>query len=183
MCSLESMARFKDIVAGLSRQTARKSEVVAKTHDELNRLLEAHQRYEELSVWVGTESESTQIGMALLFGAPMKTKPHIDAYDLKGLGDAENDIQLDAAAMNLSRYPLWKIIREILRQVPEMRVYELEAHLKAFGVPKAQRSAIESAIKTHRKQFKVTKRGREKFVAWKENSNAAWSRNTNSTHK
>jgi len=52
-----------------------------------------------------------------------------------------------------------------------MRVYEIEAHLKSFGL-QVNRMAIESALKTHHKQFHITNRGREKFVAWKEVPNA-----------
>jgi hypothetical protein len=174
ICSLKGMAHFKYIVKGLSGQTARKLDSVAKVREELNELLGAYQRYKELSARIGPESESARIGLALLFNAPAKAHPEINPYplsekDMQELEDAaRNDIEIDALTLDLGQYPLWKIMREILRQVPEMRVYELEAHLKAFGVPRAERSAIESSLKTHRKQFRITKQGREKFVAWKE---------------
>ena len=73
---------------------------------------------------------------------------------------------VDLTDLDVSRFPLWKIIREIIRQVTEIRVYELEAHLRGFGV-KTTRSAIESALLTHRKEFRIEKRGREKFVSLK----------------
>lgn len=163
------MAKLKDIIAGLSQQSFRKLEAVAKVNEELNQLRDAYQRYQEKSAWMVPESESAKIGMALVFSAPLKMSD-ADPYDPKYrrvLEDVGTDIDVHPDDLDLSRYPLWKIMREILRQVPEMRVYELEAHLKSFGVD-AKRSAIESAIKTHRKQFKVIPRGREKFVAWKE---------------
>lgn len=177
MCSIKDMARFKNIVKGLLGQTARKLGSVAKTQAELDELLGAYQRYRELSARIGPESESAQIGAALLFNVPVKTHQEIDPYplterDIREIEDAaENVIGIDPKTLDLGQYPLWKIIREILRQVPEMRVYELEAHLKAFGVPKSERSAIESSLKTHHKQFHVTKKVREKFVAWKEEEN------------
>lgn len=114
--------------------------------------------------------------MALFLNAPMKTPPEINAYDVP----LENRMQIEEAsqyaqlidpqALDLRHYPLWKILREILRQVPEMRVYELEAHLRQFGIA-TSRSALESCLKTHRKQFRITKHGREKLVAWKEGAN------------
>lgn len=166
------VARFKDILKGLSAQTRRKQDFVAAAQDELVRLLEARQRYEEVSAWVGPESESVRIGWALLFAAPMKTSAEKDAY-AGGRSESEewerrqSDEGIDPATLDLRQYPLWKIIREVLRQVPEMRVCELHDHLKQFGI-ETSRSALESCLKTHRKQFRVTLRGREKFVAWKE---------------
>jgi hypothetical protein len=177
VCSLKGVARFKDIVKGLSDQTARKLGSVAKIRAELDELLGAYQRYRELLARIEPESESAQIGVALLFNVPVKTHQEINPYPLSERGmreiedAAENGIGIDPRTLDLAQYPLWKIMREILRQVPEMRVYELEAHLKAFGVPKSERSAIESSLKTHRRQFRITVKGREKFVGWKEGSN------------
>ena len=45
--------------------------------------------------------------------------------------------------------------------------YAMEAHLRQFGIV-TSRSALESCLKTHRKQFRIRTQGREKFVAWKE---------------
>lgn len=176
MCSLKGMARFKEIVKGISEQTARRMREVGMVERELSELLPAYQRYRELSARVGPESESARIGMALWLNVPMKTHPELNAYDvpledrMRIEDEAKNAVVFDSRALDLGQYPLWKIMREVLRQVPEMRVYELEAHLKAFGVPVA-RSAIESSLKTHRKQFRVRPQGREKFVAWKEGAN------------
>jgi hypothetical protein len=168
------MAKFKDIVSGLSRQTIRKVEEVGKAQDELNRLLESYQRYCELSARIGPESESAQVGAALLFNVPIKLHSEVNPYplserDIREMEDVMREgIEVDPKTLDLEQYPLWKIMREILRQVPEMRVYELEAHLKQFGIV-TSRSALESCLKTHRKQFRVRTQGREKFVAWKEN--------------
>ena len=174
LCSLSDMAKFKDIVAGLSRQTSRKTAEIADATRELNRLLESYQRYRELSARIEPERESAKIGLALIMSMPVRVNLAADAFDprfqeetQREMEQASHAVEVDLADLDLSKYPLWKIIREVLRQVPEMRVYELEAHLKTFGVD-AERSAIESALNTHRKQFKITKRGREKFVAWKE---------------
>jgi hypothetical protein len=62
--------------------------------------------------------------------------------------------------------PLWKLIREIVRQVPEIQVIDLENSLKQLRI-NPSRAAIESALETHRKEFRIVKRGREKFVSLK----------------
>ena len=174
-CNDIFVARFKDIVMGISRQTVRKSDAIARATQELNGLLECYQRYREISTWLGPEQESAKIGAALALSKTIKVDLEADAFDPKNWEETERSvsgISIDLDDYDLSKYPLWKIIREVLRQVPAIRVYELEAHLKTFGV-NAERSAIESVLRTHNKRFKITKQGREKFVEWKEDWDAA----------
>ncbi|HTC61523.1 MAG TPA: hypothetical protein VK709_01660 [Candidatus Saccharimonadales bacterium] len=163
------MARLKDIVTGLSDQTFRKSEELARDLEELNVLRANWQRYEELSRQVESKERIIKIGYALLFSAPLKANPKADAYkspDLQFCQDSEN-LGLDPAELDVSKFSLWRVIREVVRQTAEIRVYELEAHLKEFGLKKATRPAIESALSTHPKEFRIVKRGREKFVSLK----------------
>ncbi len=169
VCMLSVVARLKDIVAGLNRQTSRKCEAIRKATDDMSELLEPYQRYRELSEWIKPEQESARIGLALLLNIPMKDNPKVDALDSVDPSDFEKPKMLLAvseADLDLSKYSLWRIIREVVRQTTEIRVYELEAHLKAFGI-KTNRTAIESALATHLREFRITKRGREKYVSLK----------------
>jgi len=165
------MAKLKDLIAGLAQQTMRKSQEADALRREMQSLLEARQRYDDAAAKLAPVTESAKIGLALLLdGLVASDDSEGNAYASGFRRDAQayqTAIDVDLDEIRLDQFPLWKIIREVLRQVPEMRVYELESHLKRFGV-KAERSAIESALKTHRKQFKIAPRGREKFVAWKE---------------
>ncbi len=169
MCSVLDMARLKDIVAGLGTYTAKTHDELVKAHDERARLQGAAQRLRDLEEMVRAKDESFRIGISLLLGIPQKVNLKGDAYaatnrDYEDF--AEAGIIPDAEELAVSNFPLWKVIREILRQTSEIRVYELEEHLRSFEV-KASRSAIESALLTHKKQFRIIKRGREKFVALK----------------
>jgi hypothetical protein len=169
MCILEGVARLKDIVVGLNRQTSRKCAAIRNATDEMGELLEPYQRYRELSEWVKPEQESARIGLALLLNLPTRIDPKVDAINPVELGDFDKPKMLLAvseADLDLTTYSLWRIIREIVRQTTEIRVYELEAHLKAFGI-KTNRTAIESALATHAREFRITKRGREKYVSLK----------------
>lgn len=168
LCSLIVMPRLKDIVAGLGKQSARIHQELVTASDERSRLLEAAQRFRELEETIRTREESLSITYSLLLtGIPQKIGADGDAFASavdEMPDESAEGIKIDFA--DISDYPLWKIMRELVRQTSEIRVYELESHLKSFGV-KTTRSAIESALVTHRKEFKVYKRGREKYVALK----------------
>jgi hypothetical protein len=163
------MARFKDIVSGLAQQTSHKAGELARDLEELNVLRASWQRYQELTKQVESKERAIKIGYALLLSAPIKINAKADAFanpDREYMEDSEL-LSLDAADLDLSKFSLWRVIREVVRQTAEIRVFELEAHLKQFGMKKASRPAIESALATHPKEFRITKRGREKFVALK----------------
>jgi hypothetical protein len=163
------MARFKDIVAGLTQQTSNKAQELARDLEELNALRASWQRYQELSKELASKERAIKIGYALLLSAPLKVNTKGDAFanpDQQYMEDSEL-LVIDAADLDLSNFSLWRVIREVVRQTAEIRVFELEAHLKQFGLTKASRPAIESALATHPKEFRITKRGREKFVSLK----------------
>ncbi len=168
--SVSIVARFKDIVRGISQQTARKCAELTRDIEELNSLRDGYQRYRELFKEVESKERSVKIGYALMLNAPAKDNPKGDAYAVAqdrecGMQEAVG-LVIDEAEMDLSKVSLWRVIREIVRQTVEIRVFELESHLKSFGL-KASRPAIESALTTHPKEFKLTKRRREKFVSLK----------------
>lgn len=163
------VARFKDIVSGIARQTARKNEELARDADELSHLRESYQRYRELSEQMEAKERSVKIGFALLLNAPIKVNSEADAYLTPEYTDEMREtagVALNPEDFDLSNFSLWRVIREVVRQTTEIRVFELEAHLKGFGL-KASRPAIESALATHPKEFRIVKRGREKFVSLK----------------
>ena len=172
LCSLVGMARLRDIIRGLSEETTKQHRGLISANDELARLRDAARRFRALEESVRTGEESLKIGLALLFNVPQKANINADAYsstyreELDDMRDLSGVIIDPKEDLDLSHFPLWKVMREVLKQTAEIRVYELENHLQSFGV-KAARSAIESALLTHKKDFRVTKRGREKFVSLK----------------
>ncbi len=163
-CSVAGVARIKDIVSGLGQQTGRKAGELTKDMEELNTLRDGYQRYRELSAQIEAKERSVKIGLALLSNAPTNSS-YITTERIKELRESTG-IALEAEDLDLSRFSLWRVIREIVRQTTEIRVFELEGHLRSFGL-KVSRPAIESALATHAKEFKTVKRGREKFVSLK----------------
>ena len=135
-----------------------------KDVEELNRLRDGYQRYRELSAQMEAKERSVKIGLALLCHAPTD-ETHVTADRIAELRDSAG-IALEAHDLDPSSFSLWRVIREVVRQTTEIRIFELEEHLRCFGM-KVSRPAIESALTTHAKEFKIVKRGREKFVSLK----------------
>jgi hypothetical protein len=163
------VARLKDIVGGLARRTSRQSVDLSKALEEQRMLLEACERLRDLSAWLNPQQESWRIGTALLLNVRQKDSGADAEFEhLTKEPELHSTAgpYISAEDTDLSRYPLWKIIREIIRQAVDIRVYELQDHLKAFSVD-TTRSAIESALLTHRDEFRITRHGREKFVSLK----------------
>jgi hypothetical protein len=165
------VARLKDIVSGLTQQTLRQSAELTRDFEELNELRASWQRYRALSAHIESKEHAVKIGFALLVSLTARVNPGGDAYaELQPTLEVRKKVRelaLDAADFDLSKVSLWRVIREIVGQIGKIRVYELEAHLKSFGLKKVSRPAIESALNTHPKEFKLTRHRREKFVSLK----------------
>src|SRR5271157_1496648 len=78
--TVDGVARFKDIVLGITQQTSRKCEEMSKEMEELNQLRDAYQRYRELSGQMEAKERSLKIGFALLFNAPLKNSTIGNSY-------------------------------------------------------------------------------------------------------
>ncbi len=154
------MPRFPDILDGLRKQRMSDADDIRKIGEELGNLRAAYQRYRELTGNLESKVERVKIAMALL--ADQEGDDLGSAFEfLDSVGipvEAPNDIREET--------PLWKMIREVVRQVEELRIVELENVMSSLRI-KASRQALESAIEAHKRTFKTRRSGREKFVALK----------------
>ena len=154
--------RFKDVVSGMAQQASSETDAMQSIQDELTALRPGYQRYRELTEELRVREERARITAGLFAGAVATDADAavfaavIDKLKQAGLSDV---IVADEA-------PLWKILREVLRQVPEMQVIDLEHVLRDLGL-KTTRQAIDSAIAAHNGTFIIRKRGREKFISLK----------------
>jgi len=156
------VAKFRDLVAGLSRQMARDSADIRAIQAEQDQRRESHLRFLELSERAQPKQERLEIAVGLLLNMPVKDNPKAPA----GFSEWETPVPLpvDVSRLDVSKFALWKVIREIVRQTSEIRMIELESALNSFGT-KATRSAIDSALTVHKNEFHVFWRGREKYVS------------------
>jgi hypothetical protein len=174
------VAKFRDLVAGLSRQMARDSADLRAIQTEQDQLRESHLRFLELSERAQPKQERLEIAVGLLLNMPVEINPNAEA----DFGEWEPPVPLpvDISRLDVSKFALWKVIREIVRQTSEIRMVELENALNSFGT-KASRSAIDSALTVHKNEFSVFWRGREKYVSLATERNKADAASTKKKRK
>jgi len=155
------MARLADILKALIAQLSEEARKISKLNDEMNDLRPAYKRYMELSKEVELRADRVRATFGLLESEPEFDSQTTSMDYLEHLG-----INVGESLTEKWKNPLWKFMREIVRQVPEVQVVELEALLAGMRI-KTSRQAIESALESHREVFRVQRRGREKFVSLK----------------
>ncbi len=152
--------RLKDIIAGLERQARSDAAALNTMQDRLHELHPHYREYIELVSRLRQTEERAAATLGMLFG--------VKSPNIEKIVDSYNELESAGSTVitSVSDLPLWKTIREMLRHVPEMQVIDIERMMKELGV-QTGRTAIDSAIATHKDIFAVRKRGREKFISLK----------------
>ena len=111
------VAKFRDLVAGLSRQMVRDSTDLKAIQAEQDQLRESHLRFLELSERAQPKQERLEITAGLLLNMPVKVNPNAVA-DFREHGDIAYDtLPVDVNRLDVSKFALWKVIREIVRYI------------------------------------------------------------------
>lgn len=162
------MARFRDIVNGLYQQAQNDAKEIHAMNDQMNELRPSYLKYRELAEQVKEKEDRARIAATLIANTweDERDLQSRDEHLARLCTDAGIPVQDNALSLEVYKVPMWKLIREIVRQTPEIQIVELESAVREFGA-KTSRQAIESALETHRKEFRIIKRGREKFVSLK----------------
>jgi hypothetical protein len=156
-----AMARYSDVVQAVQTQFHADLEELAELQDEQAKLRAAYLRFQDLEKRKGELKKRAETAAALLAGT--------DTYEIgrESLGDT-----LDKAGINTDvnwrkKVPKWCLLAEVVRQFPKIQIVELMRVLRlAFGV-EVSRQAVESALVIHASKFRITWKGREKFVSMK----------------
>ena len=166
----EFMARFLRLAASLSKQIGEDARSLNALNKEMDGLRDFAARFRELEDVARTKEERLEIAMALMMNRverdSVKSSAEFGQQSEPGLSVVES-VPVSADRLKLSLYPLWKILREILRQTGQIQVFKLERMLKDFKMKRTGRQSIESALRTHPQEFRTVKRGREKYVSLK----------------
>ena len=145
--------RKSQIEKALTQQTKDDSAELKRLSNEMDSLRSAYTRYKDLEIAARNKEERIINALAVMDSA---------GYDqLKAIDSSGVNVDVDR-----DNVPLWKMMREIVRQVSEIQIIELENLLADFGIP-VSRAAIDSALKTHKDVFRTVVKGREKYVSLK----------------
>ena len=153
------MPAWTDILPALVTQREADVKKLESLNQRLNALRPQFQEYRELDTVARALEERIRATVGTLSDVALGAK---DLSDLADLG-----VSIPSLKEERENTPLWKVVREITRQVTQIRVVELETVLRTLEF-KVSRQAIESAIETHPHTFRVTKKAREKYVSLKE---------------
>jgi len=85
---------------------------------------------------------------------------------LQNIRQDDHADEFDSYVVKAVDLTLWEAMLAVLEHTGEVQLFDLQHVLDQFG-KRVTRGAIESAIKTHPKQFQARTRGRERFVSLK----------------
>ena len=159
LCSIRAV-RFGDIKTRLLQTHKDAAKHLHSIHNRQNDLRSAYREYLDLESQAKFyETRMKRVNAAL--------REHEDFENVTdSIKSGKNVSKTIGIAMDAYSVPLWEIVAAILETTGELQVIELESILKFLEI-ETSRSAIESALKTHRDAFQIRASGRAKFVSLK----------------
>lgn len=156
------MSRTWTIHGALKEQLKQDQQEINHVFKELDKLHGVYLKYRSL------EEKKRELRERIGYTLAMLSFNQERGLDNTDFTDVALDADIEESAEELKKkLPLWGAIVQVLRQKgSEMQIVNLHESLKWLGMG-VTRQAIESALQTHRELFKITRRGREKFVSLK----------------
>jgi hypothetical protein len=150
------MARLAEVIQALKQQLAQDSKRLSEIDEEIGKLRPAYNQFRDLM----NEAKSKETRM--LTTRTLLGEISTDEELTTAFGD---EVSTPKTPDELrSGLKLWEGVVEVLRHIPQAQVGEIHTLLSLLGI-KVTRQAIESAITTHKRSFRVRKYGREKFIS------------------
>jgi hypothetical protein len=155
------MARHQDMLRALKAQLDSDLESLKSVQDDQAKTRAAYLRFLDLEKQRQVLRERAEATACLL--VPGAEAEGMDSDFLEELGDAGITIPANWR----EKIPTWRILMEVVRQFPKMQIVELVRTLNDLGLIGISRQGVESALNTHSSKFRITRKGREKFVSLK----------------
>jgi hypothetical protein len=158
------MKPVQDVYTNIRQRLLHECEGVRNGRQEMESLAAQYHRYRDLQAEVDSHWKRI-LYILRLIGPDRAAK--VMASDKTGVirEATDNPSQSDDGRADL---PVWKAIREYLREAGEARVGEIQSFLTWLGFENVSRQAIESALKRHERTFGVRTKGHERFVSLKD---------------
>lgn len=155
------MAMFEDIFRSMERRLKHESDRIKAVRAEMDALAKSYNTYADLARTLKECEDRTKRIQAILLPSGM-TSPRL-GHDSDVVGD-RNEVWPSPESLR-SKLTIWQVLSEYLAHVPEASIEEFQTFCEALGISGVTRQATESALRTHPKLFRVTKRGGEKYLS------------------
>ena len=169
MASKSKRETNQDVYKLMQKRLLNECRRIRSTRQEMETLASAHLRYLDLEEDLAKHlhSSSSLLG---LFGPDHMAETKKLAAMMKNddLSCLEETLKQRRSPEELrAELTLWRAVREYVRLAGESSVGDIQQFLDWIGIKNVTRQAIESALRQHRAEFELTKRGRERYVALK----------------
>lgn len=152
---------FEDIFRSMERRLQHESHRIKAVRAKMDVLAESYNSYVDLMRTLKECEDRIKRIQAILVPSGM-TSESLRA-DPNIVGDG-NEVWPSPASLR-GKLTTWEILAEYLAHISEANIEEFQTFCQAVGLDVVTRQAIESALRTHPKLFKVTKRAGEKYLS------------------
>ncbi len=154
-----AMPLIENVASALCGEILSKSERLNEIQDEMLKLQRAYDRYRELTEEAEEVKEEIREAAAVLGPEEFESRAQPEYADI----DTGLPLPVEELREKLS---LWRAMVRIVKYAPWIQIVELQCLLRELGII-VSRAATESALSLHKKDFRIKRKGREKFVALK----------------
>lgn len=160
-----AMPTVYDALAAIEQQLRHDCTRVRQIRKEMEQLAPSYNRFLDLRAELENKHKRIQRAMAVFGPKALVEAMKADKSDVIG-----ETVEVFPSARELrDELVLWAAIERYLAGVDEAKVEDIQAFLLAVEIPNVSRQAIESAVKTHPKVFRIVRKGRARYIALREN--------------
>jgi hypothetical protein len=155
------MAMFDDTFRSMERRLKHECDRIKAVRAEMDTLAKSYNSYVDLMRTLKECEDRIKRIQAILLPSGMAFLTLGSDSDL--VGD-QTEIWPSPESLR-NKLTTWETLSEYLAHVPEATIEEFQTFCEAVGIDGVTRQAVESALRTHPKLFRVAKRGREKYLS------------------
>lgn|SRR5208282_3316559 len=154
ICSNQSMIKAAQVAKALSQQAKADFDRLRQIDSDQTKIRAEHLRFLDLDDEKKAKADRLRRTASLV------------PDHLQNIRQDDHADEFDSYVVKAVDLTLWEAMLAVLEHTGEVQLFDLQHVLDQFG-KRVTRGAIESAIKTHPKQFQARTRGRERFVSLK----------------
>jgi hypothetical protein len=163
------MKSNRDVYKLMQKRLLNECRRIRSIRHEMEDLASAYLRYKDLEEDLAKRRHSSS-SLLGLFGPALvaDTKKVAATMEADDLACLEETLKERRSPEELrEELTVWRAVREYVRLAGESSIVDIQQFLEWVGIKNVTRQAIESALRQHKEDFEISKRGHEKYVALK----------------